>query len=104
MAAERAEILPLLPHFDVFREKNIFPLDVITFPRRHRGGWAERSKRPGGRVSCFFGCFLISPSFYIGAVFLSVCFKNEIFIAILIAQEGPEAFLERDSTVLFSLT
>ena len=29
MASERAAILPLLLHFDVFW-KNIFPLDVIT--------------------------------------------------------------------------
>ena len=60
MAAERAEILPLLPRFDVFRKKNIFSLDVITFPRGHRGGRAERSKRPGGGVSCFL-VFLNQP-------------------------------------------
>ena len=41
MAAERAEILPLLPHFDVFREKNIFPLDVITLT----GGTEEGGPR-----------------------------------------------------------
>jgi hypothetical protein len=38
-----------------FGKKNIFSLDAITFPRGNRGGRAERSKRPGGGVSCFLG-------------------------------------------------
>ena len=37
MASERAAVLPLLLHFDVFREKNIFPLDVIAL----QGGTGE---------------------------------------------------------------
>ena len=41
MASERAAILPLLLHFDVFRKKNIFPLDVITL----QGGTGEGGPR-----------------------------------------------------------
>jgi hypothetical protein len=44
MAAERAEILPLLLHFDVFRKKNIFPLDVIGLLGGTEGGGPREAK------------------------------------------------------------
>ena len=54
-ASERAVILPLLLHFDVFR-KNIFPLDVITL----QGGTEECGPR------CTRACFLErSTGFYL---------------------------------------